>query len=478
MADRTLIQGAYVIAFDGREHRLLRDGVVVVEGNRILHVGSSFEGRVHRRIDASHHVVTPGLISAHAHIAGSPLDKSLLEDRGNPQFYLSGLFEFLPVRAAAQDEEGTRACVDFSICELLRSGCTTVMEMGPAGDYVAERVGALGMRAYIAQNYRSGSWRTPDGRQVVYEWSEDDGRAAMERAVEFVRRVDGSHGGRVRGFLTPSQVDTCSERLLRESRRVAEELGVPLQTHVSQSVNEFQEMLRRHGKTPLAWLRDIGFLGPGVFLVHCIVVGGTSWANYPPGDVRILAESGATVAHAPWVFARRGMVLESFGRYRDAGVRLTLGTDTSPQSMLLAMRWAAICGKVVDRTTELLTARDIFDAATLGAARALGRDDLGRLAPGALADLLIWDTRTIGMAPLRDPIKNIVYSAERADLRTVMVNGKILIEDGVMPGVDEAALARSLQAAAERMWPRMQRFDWAARDVDQLSPQTYAPWDG
>ena len=110
---RTLIHAGHVIAFDGRGHRLLRDGAVVVEGDRIVHVGprASFRERVDETVDARDRVLTPGLISTHAHIAGSPLDRSFIEDTGRPQFYFSGLFESLPVRDGAQDETASRACV-------------------------------------------------------------------------------------------------------------------------------------------------------------------------------------------------------------------------------------------------------------------------------------------------------------------------------------------------------------------------------
>ena len=104
-AQRTAIRAGYVIAFDGKGHRLLRDGVVVIEGDSILHVGPRFDGRVDETVEAPDRVLTPGLISTHAHISGSPLDRSFIEDRGNPQFWYSGLFEMLPVRSEAQDEE-------------------------------------------------------------------------------------------------------------------------------------------------------------------------------------------------------------------------------------------------------------------------------------------------------------------------------------------------------------------------------------
>ena len=475
-ARRLAIRAGHVIAFDGRGHRLLRDGVVVVEGDSILYVGPRFDGRVDETIDAPDHIVTPGLISTHAHIAGSPLDRSFIEDRGNAQFWYSGLFEMLPVRGGAQDEEASRACVDFSMAELLRGGVTTVMEIGTLGEYVVERAPHYGLRVYMGQAFRSGTWLTRDGKRVEWEWNEEQGRQGLARAIDFHRRHDGAHGDLVRCFVSPAQIDTCTPELLRDAKRFADEVRRPYQVHTSQSVVEFNEMVARHGKTPIAWMDELGVLGASTILGHAIVVGGSSWTNYPAGDVAVLADAGCSVAHAVWVFARRGIAMESFAAYPRAGVNMSLGTDTNPQSVIEAMRWAAVVSKIVERETESTTAAHVFDAATLGGARALGRDDLGRIAPGARADLVLWNGASWGLTPLRDPVKNIVYNATAEDIDRVWVNGRLVAEGGHVLAADEKTIFAALQAAGERMWPRMRQFDWAGRDADGLSPQTYPEW--
>jgi cytosine/adenosine deaminase-related metal-dependent hydrolase len=479
MQRRIVIHAGYVIAYDGRGHRLLRDGAVMVEGDRIVSVGprpAAPAGADVEIVEARDAILTPGLISTHAHIGGSPLDRSFIEDRGNPQFFYSGLFELLPVRGSAQDEDGTRACVDFSMAELLRGGVTTVMEIGGASEYVVARAADYGLRVYVGLAFRSGRWLTRDGRRVEWEWDEEQGRRGLAQAIEIHKKYDGAHGDLVRCFFSPAQVDTCTPELLQASKRAADERQRPWQLHTSQSVVEFNEMLGRHGKTPVAWLRDLGVLGPSAILGHAIVIGGSSWTNYPSGDVAIMAEAGCSVAHAVWVFARRGVVMESFASYRRAGVNMSLGTDTNPQSVIEAMRWAAVVSKIVERNTEATTAAHVFDAATLGGARALGRDDLGRIAPGAKADLVLWKGASWGMTPLRDPVKNIVYNATAEDVDRVWVDGRLVVDGGRVRAADERAVLTALQAGGERMWPRMARFDWAGRDADTLSPQTYPEW--
>src|SRR2546429_5355633 len=159
MPRRTAIHAGHVIAFDGGGHRLLRDGTVIVDGDRIVSVGPRAAAPVGadvETIDARASILTPGLISTHAHLGGSPLDRSVIEDRGHPQFFYSGLFELLPVRGSAQDEEATRACVDFSMVELLRGGVTTVMEIGGACEYRVARSPDLGLRRYVGLAFRSG----------------------------------------------------------------------------------------------------------------------------------------------------------------------------------------------------------------------------------------------------------------------------------------------------------------------------------
>ncbi len=470
---RRMIMASHIIAHQDGEHRHLRDRVIVWEDNEIIHVGRSFDGTVDETIDATGKVVTPGFINTHAHLAGSPLDKSFIEDRGSRQFYLSGLFEYLPVRDAAQDDEASRACLAYSMVELLRTGTTTVMEIGSFGHDAIAAAGRVGMRLYVAQGYRSGRWYTDDGKSVKYAWDEEAGWRGLERAIAFIESVDGAQNGRIKGFLSPAQVDTCSEALLRKSRAAATAMGVPLALHTSQSVNEFQEMTRRHGKTPIEWLREIGFLGPDVILGHAIIVGGGSWTNYHADDIGILSDTGTNVAHCAWVFARRGIAMESFSRYLARGVNMTLGTDTCPQSMIESLRWTAVVSKIMDRRTEVATAADVFDAATLGGAKALGRDDLGRIAPGAKADLLIWEGESLFMTPLRDPVKNIVYSAQAEDLNAVIIDGEVRMRDRQVLGMDSGEVTRELQAAAERMWPRMAEADWAGRDADELSPLSF-----
>ena len=147
---RRMIKAGHIIGFQDGGHRHLRDGVVVWENGTIIHVGKTFDGPVDEIVDAPDKIVTPGFINTHAHLSESPLDKSFVEDRGPRQFYLSGLFEFLTARDVSITDPMRRACIAFSVPELIRTGTTTIMEIGGYGEDVVEFTAVVSGRHDVA----------------------------------------------------------------------------------------------------------------------------------------------------------------------------------------------------------------------------------------------------------------------------------------------------------------------------------------
>ncbi|MBB95149.1 MAG: amidohydrolase [Rhodobacteraceae bacterium] len=468
---RRLISCGWIIAYRDGAHRLLRNGKVVVENDRVTHVtGGTVEGDFDQRLDLPDALLTPGLIDMHAHITSAPFDRSYVEDVGKPGFYFSGLPELLPAMGAALDDDAIRAATDFSVAELTRNGTTTVFDIGGPGDYTAQAIETAGLRAYIGEGYGSAKWRTRDGKRMSYDWKPDGGMNGLEAARDFAERIDGRANARLKGLMSPMQVAMVTPELLARTKAVAEDLDIPVTLHTAEAVFEFNEMIQREGLSPIEWLDAQDFLGDRVILGHTIFTSGNSWINYPGRDLDIIAQSGASVGHCAWVFSRRGIVMESFADYLDAGINMCLGSDTAPQSMLLAMRAGSILSKVATRDSRRASAREMFDAATLAPAKVLGRDDLGRIAPGAKADLVLWDGMGFSMTPLRDPLRNLVFSAQPEDIRHVMVDGDWLMTDRNLLKINEEHVTRGLQEAAERVWRNMGPGDWAGRGIDQLSP--------
>jgi len=454
---KTMIQGGYVVGFDGKGHTIIRDGVVVFEDDKIIHVGKSFGGGVDRTIDANGKLVSPGFINIHAGCGVNPsstLDGMRAGRNVSKAYIVDGIGNL------ELSGEDLKISVLLGVVSLIKGGATTSVPIGTMAtsrwetpiewaETVAKTAGELGARAYVSHQYRSGAkYWTEDG-VMHYHWNEEAGRAALERGLGFCKGFEGSYDDRIRTMLFPYQFENCSTRLLQETRKAADEHNIIIHMHTSQYLSEFHEILRRYGKTPVQYLYDIEFLDPKVILTHVIYTTLNPVTGYPEGDtqdIELLAESGATVAHCPVVFCRAGIFLHSFGLHLKMGVNIAIAIEAFPLDMIKAMRYAAILGKIAEGARLAVTARDVFNAATLNGAKALGRDDLGRLAPGAKADIVIVD-----LPPAADhPIKSLVYMTSQQDIKTVIVDGKVLVEGGRMLDVDEEELASKASEVTRR----------------------------
>ena len=262
--------------------------------------------------------------------------------------------------------------------------------------------------------------------------------------------------------------------MLKESAQEAKARAVSWQIHAAQSVVEFQEITRRHGMTPIGWLDSLGLLHDRAIIGHGIFLDdhpSTRW--HTDSDTRRMAETGTTVAHCPTVFARRGITLKHFGRYKRAGVNMGLGTDTYPHNMLDEMRLAAYLARTQATDPRSVTTTELFEAATVGGARALGRDDIGRLAPGCRADIVMVDVTHPMMRPARDPMRSLIYAAGDRALRHVYVDGVRIVGDGEPLTMDYRQAAAHLHEAQQRTMASAVKLDWAHRTTDKISPPTF-----
>jgi cytosine/adenosine deaminase-related metal-dependent hydrolase len=240
-------------------------------------------------------------------------------------------------------------------------------------------------------------------------------------------------------------------------------------------------MIRMYKMTPIEFLRHTSLLGPDLIIGHGWAIAGHPLLAYPEvggSDLQILAESGATVSHDPLVFLKRGNKMHSHTKYLNAGVNVSIGCDTSPQDMLNEMRMASYVTKLADWSCFSGTAREIYTSATIGGAKGIGRPDLGRLAEGCLADIAVVDMQTINNVPCRDPVKNLVNCATRADVEYVIVNGEFVVEEGKLLTIDEGRLVTDVQETTEAVWDRIKDNHYQSLESDEVSPQSFKPWEG
>jgi len=469
---------AWLVAWDevAQSHVYRRGVDLMIEGETVTGIGFAEPEPHGVEIDGRGFAIFPGFVNIHAHPSSEPMLKGLTDEVGSRQLYMSSLYEYLPLFEA--DAEGRRAATEVALCELMQSGVTTVCDLSAARDDWLDTLGASGIRAYAAPMFRSGRWYTPNGHDVRYAWDEQAGFAGLDRALRLIDRARQHPSGRLNGVLYPAQVDTCTETLLRDSAAAARDRSLPLQIHAAQSVIEFQEIMRRHGCTPIQWLKRTGVLAANAVIGHAIFLDHHSWLHWPTrNDLALLADTGTSVAHCPTVFSRRGIVLEDFGRYRAAGINVGLGTDTFPHNFVEEMRTAAILARVAAGQAQAVTAADIFTAATIGGARALGRDDLGRIAPGVKADFVIVDIAHPAMQPLYDPVRSLIYAAGERAIRHVFVGGQQIVRDGTALAFDYADASARLEAAQHRAIEKVPNFDWAKRSATEIMPPTFSTND-
>jgi 5-methylthioadenosine/S-adenosylhomocysteine deaminase len=276
-------------------------------------------------------------------------------------------------------------------------------------------------------------------------------------------------------MLCPAQVDTCTPELLKASHALARERNLQVQIHVSQSVAEFHEMYRRHGATPVQWLDSLGVLDDRAILGHAIFLDHHPWLHWTSRrDLDLLRERGASVAHCPTVFVRRGITLRTFGSYLRAGVNVGVGTDTYPHDFLKELFVASYAARVIGETVTDHSAAELLTAATIGGANAMRRKDLGRVAVGAKADFILVDLDHPAMRPIYDPWRTLVYSADDRAIRDVWIDGRRIVADGLVTTIDIEAATAALEEAQAKVLARVPERDWAHRPIERLAPRSLA----
>ncbi|MEN8749805.1 amidohydrolase family protein [Marivita sp.] len=457
-----LMTADWVVGHENGTHVLLPNGEVVFDDGAIVFVGHEYPGEVARRIDCGRALIGPGFIDLDAL---SDLDTTVLGLDNQPAWKKGRVWPESYMDAGPREmysAEDLRWQKRYAFSRLIRNGITTALpiaslfyrEWGETWDEfqgAAEAARELGLRVYLGPAYRSGNTFVTAQGEIDFFFDEERGLKGLADAIRFCETFEGQAGGLVRTMLAPDRIETCTETLLLRSAAAVRDLDVPIRLHCCQSAFEYQSVLRLHGKGPPEWLRDIGFLSSRAILPHLNYLSGLNGIGHRAPDLQILADGGASLAHCPLVMARGGTSLTSFARYHDAGLTIGMGTDTHPPDMILNMQIGLMTARIAERDPQAVNAADFYNAATLGGARALGRSDLGRLKTGARADLTVIGLDDPAMGQIIDPIQTILLNGSGRDVRTVVIDGRIVMHDGVMPGIDHDAMRVGAQARFDGM---------------------------
>jgi cytosine/adenosine deaminase-related metal-dependent hydrolase len=372
------------------------------------------------------------------------------------------------------DAEAVPHCVRVALSELLLSGVTTVADLSMAHPGWLDLLAESGLRVCVAPMFRSARWFTKNGHVVEYEWDEAAGEKAMARRSPSIERAE-QHEIRPPVRHGRARADRhlhrhAAEGKLPGSRQARPDLADPRRA-VGGGVPRDHPP---HGKTPIGWLDSMGLLSDRSIIGHGIFLDdhpSTRW--WTDTDMKRLAETGTTGRALPDRLRAPRHHHEAFRRYKRAGVNMGLGTDTYPHNMLDEMRLVAYLARTQADDPRSMTTTELFDAATTGGARALGREDIGHLAAGCRADFVLVDVTHPMMRPARDPVRSLVYAAGDRAVKDVYVDGRKVVADGEVTTMDYRAAAAHLHEAQKRITDRAPGQDWAHRPVEQVSPPTF-----
>ena len=440
-----LIRDAIVITMDAAA-TIHAPGAVLVEGTRITAAGPSDEVASRAPpgcevVEGHGRLVLPGFVSAHNHL-GYTVFRGRAEDLGHSPTHRL----YLPMSMVMRRDE-REAFGSLAIAELLRGGVTTVLEMEEDADVLAPFIERSGIRAGIGlMTHDVDLERLMNGDTVF-----DPGvrRRQLDAAVEFAQTWHGAADGRISTLITTNGLSTSSPDLLKALRAAADRLGLRLSIHLASG--EMHMVRRIHGQGSFEFARANGFLGEDVIAVHCYKI--------DEAGIDALAETGTHLAHCPLMNQFRGGVAP-VGAMRERGVNVGLGIDNYFSDYFDLIRSCIAVARIRAGDPEVMQAPEALALATIGAARAMGLDDqIGSIEPGKYADLQVINMRRFGLTPLTDPICTLIYHAHAKDVETVLVDGRVLVRDGVLLALDEEELVDGAARAGAAAWARFaERF--------------------
>ena len=411
-------------------------------------------------IDASDRLIHPGLINAHTHGHGN-LSKGI-----GDRWTLELLLTAAPWISGNRTAEDKYLSTYIGALEMLMKGCTACYDLTvefpqptPEGLGASAKAYAdAGMRAVVAPMVASLTfYEAIPGLMDVLP-------AALQRDVERLKMApyEASLAAMrqvltdwrfdrdlIRPAVAPTIPHHCSDAFMKSCAALAREFGVGLHTHMHESKAQVIVGLKKYGKTPTAHLQDLGLLGPDFVAAHGV------WLD--DDDIRRLADHGASMAHNPGSNMLLGNGIAAVRTMLDSKLNVGIGTDGANccdnQNMYESLRVAAYGSNAKSPDTHRwLASEEILEAATAGSARALGFGDrIGRIAPGYKADLVLLDLTHINWIPMNDPTNQVVHTEDGGAVHSVMVGGRLVVENRRPVGVDMTALARRAEGARERL---------------------------
>ena len=448
-----LITNLTVVTMDARR-RILSEGAIVLEAERILAVGKAAELEPRfagaQQINGRGMLALPGFIDAHVHS-----DQALLRSIADDQPWRPFLNQFIwPIMAKRTPED---ALLSLKLCmlEMIKAGTTcfvdSIIPTRYPFDALAQAVVDTGMRAVLTKYVMPQASFSKQGSRV------DTGAILNEEqsfadAEQSIRAWHGGANGRIQVWYGPltarEPASTCPPEFYWRVSRQAREYGVGITIHLGGERDDAPFFQRVFGLRPVEFAQKNGLVGPNVLLIN------GNW--FDQDEIRILAETDTRLVHSPTANMKMASGIAKIPQMRDAGITIALGCDSGANNnchdMIREMKAASLLHKISSMDASALPAEAVLEMATIEGARAIGLEDqIGSLEAGKQADIILVDLRQPHSMPVYDPIANLVYTAHGGDVDTVIVAGKILMVNRHLPHVDEEAILSQAQETGQKL---------------------------
>ncbi|MDF2675271.1 MAG: amidohydrolase [Clostridiales bacterium] len=423
-----LINNTSILTMNG-ENEVLKNASIAIENDRIKYIGEILEDfKADKAIDGSKKVVMPGIINAHTHMAMS-LFRNYADDLPLWEWLSEKIW---PIEDKLIGEDVYWGSM-LSLIESIKSGVTCFSDMYFFMDDTAKAALELGIRARLA-------WG------MVGENAEDNTRFDLTR--RFYNDWQGKGDGRITVMAGPHAPYTCSPEYLKRVSEFAKEMKIGIHIHLSESKKETDENYEKFGKSPIKLAYDQGIFDVPTAAAHCV--------HLSDEDIDILAKKGVSVIYNPGSNLKLGNGFTRVKELMEKGVNIALGTDGASSNnnvnMFEEINLAAIVNKGVNKEPTCIPAMTALEMATKNGAKALGLDkEIGSLEVGKKADLIIIDLNKPHFYPIHDVVAAMVYSAQAADVETVIINGKIIMENYKIQNIDLEKVYENVEKSIARL---------------------------
>ena len=421
-----------------KENQILKDGVLCIDGDKIVYVGSgSMDGFIPDKvIDAKGCIVMPGLVNAHCH---SPMTMFRNFAGGLPLHVW--MFERIRPLQQYVTKEDIESCARLAYAEMIKSGTVAFAEMYAWADVLGELTSETGLKALIAGSY-----------------GKDQGLAGVtdkHRILEHGQKIREKSRGRVKEGLLLHSLYALPEKTICETVQLALEADMRLQIHVSETKTEINECHEKYQMTPVAKLARLGVFDVPAIAAHCVYL--------EEEDFEILKQHQVNVAHCPVSNLKLGSGIADIHQIMDSGINVCLGTDGAASNNNLNLfqeaNMAALLAKGIRLDPTVLPAETILRIAAENGYQALGIENSGQLEAGKNADLIIVSMDGPHFTPLTDPYDALIYAAQASDVIMTMVDGKILMENRELKTIDEEKVLSDAKQTAQKILSNSSAFD-------------------